>query len=325
MVELESRHRAAAAAPGAGGGRAALRSSPSSGSSPSSSARATWPSTSPSGRGRGWPASSPRPPAGMLERMGTLAAELWRAAADAFIDRDPDAPATRSRRPTTRSTTSTPPSRASSCRAACRPASPPTPPSWPGSTSASATMPCTSPTGSLAPSPDAPRTTSGREAADCRHGTTSLLQLQPRAERHRLRAHRGRPRPAGPPAPSRRCRPSCGIPTATRADDHDRERHGLGHRAPSSCCVVGAGIYGWNQVDITAEEVTWPGWIFPVALVAFGVAMVTCFKPDLARFTAPVYALLQGTVPGRHLRALQRRVGRHRAAGRRASPSACSP
>ena len=28
---------------------------------------------------------------GMLERMGTLAAELWRAAADAFVDRDPAA------------------------------------------------------------------------------------------------------------------------------------------------------------------------------------------------------------------------------------------
>jgi phosphate transport system protein len=28
---------------------------------------------------------------GMLERMGTLAAELWRAAADGFIDRDPGA------------------------------------------------------------------------------------------------------------------------------------------------------------------------------------------------------------------------------------------
>ncbi|MGK2948237.1 MAG: phosphate signaling complex protein PhoU [Acidimicrobiales bacterium] len=28
---------------------------------------------------------------GMLERMGTVAAELWRAAADAFVDRDPTA------------------------------------------------------------------------------------------------------------------------------------------------------------------------------------------------------------------------------------------
>ena len=62
--------------------------------------------------------------------------------------------------------------------------------------------------------------------------------------------------------------------------------------------VVIGGIYGWNQVDVTATEVTWPGWIFPVALVAFGVAILTCFKPDLARFTGPIYALLQGTFLG---------------------------
>ena len=62
--------------------------------------------------------------------------------------------------------------------------------------------------------------------------------------------------------------------------------------------VVIGGIYGWNQVDVTAEEVTCPGWIFPVMLVAFGVAMVTIFKPNLARFTAPIYALLEGAFLG---------------------------
>jgi uncharacterized YccA/Bax inhibitor family protein len=62
--------------------------------------------------------------------------------------------------------------------------------------------------------------------------------------------------------------------------------------------VVGGGIYGWNQVDVTATEVTWPGWIFPVMLVAFGVAMVTIFKPNLARLTAPIYALLEGAALG---------------------------
>ncbi|MET0902876.1 MAG: Bax inhibitor-1/YccA family protein [Acidimicrobiales bacterium] len=62
--------------------------------------------------------------------------------------------------------------------------------------------------------------------------------------------------------------------------------------------LVGAGIYGWNTVDTTAENPTLPGWIFPIALVAFGVALVTCFKPDLARFTSPIYALLQGVFLG---------------------------
>jgi uncharacterized YccA/Bax inhibitor family protein len=62
--------------------------------------------------------------------------------------------------------------------------------------------------------------------------------------------------------------------------------------------VIGGGVYGWNTVDVTSDTVSFPGWLFPVALVAFGVAMVTCFKPQLARFTAPVYALLQGAFLG---------------------------
>ena len=62
--------------------------------------------------------------------------------------------------------------------------------------------------------------------------------------------------------------------------------------------VVAGGIYGWSSVDATAETAAWPGWMFPVALLAFGVAILTCFKPDLARFTSPVYALLQGTFLG---------------------------
>jgi uncharacterized YccA/Bax inhibitor family protein len=62
--------------------------------------------------------------------------------------------------------------------------------------------------------------------------------------------------------------------------------------------VVAGGVYGWNSVDVTSETVSWPGWVFPVALVALGVAILTCFKANLARFTSPVYALLQGAVLG---------------------------
>jgi uncharacterized YccA/Bax inhibitor family protein len=62
--------------------------------------------------------------------------------------------------------------------------------------------------------------------------------------------------------------------------------------------VVGGGVFGWSSVDVTSDTVSFPGWILPVALVAFGVAMVTCFKPHAARFTAPVYALLQGAFLG---------------------------
>jgi uncharacterized YccA/Bax inhibitor family protein len=62
--------------------------------------------------------------------------------------------------------------------------------------------------------------------------------------------------------------------------------------------VVASGVYGWNAVDVTSETISWPGWWFPVALVALGVAILTCFKPHLARFTAPAYALLQGACVG---------------------------
>jgi uncharacterized YccA/Bax inhibitor family protein len=62
--------------------------------------------------------------------------------------------------------------------------------------------------------------------------------------------------------------------------------------------VVASGAYGWNSVVITADDVDIPGWVFLTALGGFGVAMVTIFKPNLARFTAPVYALLQGVFLG---------------------------
>lgn len=62
--------------------------------------------------------------------------------------------------------------------------------------------------------------------------------------------------------------------------------------------VVGAGVFGWNSVDVTAETASLPGWIFPVVLGALGVAILTIFKPDLARFTSPVYALLEGAFLG---------------------------
>ncbi len=62
--------------------------------------------------------------------------------------------------------------------------------------------------------------------------------------------------------------------------------------------VVGAGAWGWNQVDINEESASLPGWLFPVVLGALGVAILTIFKPNLARFTAPLYALLEGAFLG---------------------------
>ncbi len=62
--------------------------------------------------------------------------------------------------------------------------------------------------------------------------------------------------------------------------------------------LVGAGAFGWASVDHTAEAVRFPGWLMLVMLGGLGVAMVTIFKPTLARFTAPLYALLQGAALG---------------------------
>lgn len=62
--------------------------------------------------------------------------------------------------------------------------------------------------------------------------------------------------------------------------------------------LVGAGVFGWNSVDATAQSVSFPGWLFPVMLGGLGVAILTIFKPNLARFTGPVYALLQGAFVG---------------------------
>ena len=62
--------------------------------------------------------------------------------------------------------------------------------------------------------------------------------------------------------------------------------------------VVGSGIYGWNSVESAVDNPAIPGWTWLVMFMAFGVAMVTCFKPNVARFTSPIYALLEGAFLG---------------------------
>ena len=57
-------------------------------------------------------------------------------------------------------------------------------------------------------------------------------------------------------------------------------------------------MYGWNSVDATAETVSMPGWLPLVLFGGLGVAILTIFKPTLARFTSPVYALLEGALLG---------------------------
>jgi uncharacterized YccA/Bax inhibitor family protein len=64
--------------------------------------------------------------------------------------------------------------------------------------------------------------------------------------------------------------------------------------------VVVAGGVGWSLVERDADGTvtSFPGWIIVAALAGLGVAILTVFKPHLARFTAPVYSILQGLVVG---------------------------
>jgi uncharacterized YccA/Bax inhibitor family protein len=64
--------------------------------------------------------------------------------------------------------------------------------------------------------------------------------------------------------------------------------------------VLAAGVFGWTQVRPLPEGtgVEFPGWIIIPVLAGLGVALLTVFKPMWARFTAPLYALIQGTVLG---------------------------
>jgi uncharacterized YccA/Bax inhibitor family protein len=62
--------------------------------------------------------------------------------------------------------------------------------------------------------------------------------------------------------------------------------------------VVAAGSFGWSATTSNETTVQLPGWLFPALLGGLGVAIFTVFKPNLARFTAPVYALVMGLVVG---------------------------
>ena len=72
--------------------------------------------------------------------------------------------------------------------------------------------------------------------------------------------------------------------------------------------LMAGGWFGWQGVTettVTTEltgqttySIHLPSWLFVVALVAFGVAIVTIFKPRIAMFTGPIYAVAEGAVLG---------------------------
>lgn len=61
--------------------------------------------------------------------------------------------------------------------------------------------------------------------------------------------------------------------------------------------LVAGGVYGWTLVE-PSTEVVFPGWLIFAVLGALAVALVTIFKPNLARITGPIYAVAEGVVLG---------------------------
>ena len=69
-----------------------------------------------------------------------------------------------------------------------------------------------------------------------------------------------------------------------------------------------AGWFGWQAVTVTSTydefsqqtttNASMPGWLIPVLIGALLVGVLTAFKPKLARFTAPIYAIAEGAVVG---------------------------
>ncbi len=62
--------------------------------------------------------------------------------------------------------------------------------------------------------------------------------------------------------------------------------------------LLAAGWVGWAQVDPSPERIQVPGWLIGAMLVGLGIAIVTIFRPKLARFTGPVYAVVEGLLLG---------------------------
>lgn len=72
--------------------------------------------------------------------------------------------------------------------------------------------------------------------------------------------------------------------------------------------LVVAGWFGWQSVHIVTSAIHFdgtrsvrtpiPGWLIPALLGGFVVALVTIRKPRIARFTGPVYSVIEGLAVG---------------------------
>ena len=64
--------------------------------------------------------------------------------------------------------------------------------------------------------------------------------------------------------------------------------------------LLATAVVGWSSVTPPTEvrAASAPGWLFLAVLGGLGVAIATIFKPKWARFTAPLYAAIEGLVLG---------------------------
>ncbi|MCH7880309.1 MAG: Bax inhibitor-1/YccA family protein, partial [Proteobacteria bacterium] len=71
-----------------------------------------------------------------------------------------------------------------------------------------------------------------------------------------------------------------------------------GKTAALLALVVASGTWGWSLVDPDTGSSAIPGWWFIALIGAVILAIVTAFKPRIARFTGPLYAVTMGSALG---------------------------
>ena len=71
-----------------------------------------------------------------------------------------------------------------------------------------------------------------------------------------------------------------------------------GKTAALLALVVASGMWGWSLVDPDTGSSAIPGWWFIALIGAVILAIVTAFKPQIARFTGPLYAVTMGSALG---------------------------
>jgi uncharacterized YccA/Bax inhibitor family protein len=113
------------------------------------------------------------------------------------------------------------------------------------------------------------------------------------------------PQAPGSPTPGA---PTTGGPVQTGGGDTMTARGAMSATGILLALVIVAGWFGWQQVTVTitgvrpdGSEITSvdiPPWLMIAWIAGFAIAVLTIFKPKLARFTGPAYAVAQGLLVG---------------------------